>query len=264
MSSAPQFVKINWRDQSVSIEFQWIDAKKKERPLIIFLHEGLGSVDMWREYPKELCNALNARGLVYSRPGYGRSCNYEPGTPWSVDFMHKQAFEVLPALLSALNIKDKPWLFGHSDGGSIALLHASKFPVSGLIVLAPHIMVENVSISSIENARDAFVNTNLRERLSRYHTDVDSVFWGWNQIWLAPEFRTWTIKEEISTIKCPVLAVQGVEDEYGTMAQIKGIFQRVKQTQLAELAHCGHSPHRDQPQLLTQLCLEFFNQYQSH
>jgi len=263
MSVPPQFVNISWRNQSLSIEHQWINVERTNCPLIIFLHEGLGSLSMWKDYPKELCDALNVRGLVYSRPGYGRSWAYERGTAWSVDFMHRQAFEVLPALLDALNIKDKPWLFGHSDGGSIALLHATKFPVSGLIVMAPHIMVENISISSIQSARDAFVNTNLRERLSRYHIDVDSVFWGWNQIWLDPQFRSWSIEEEISIIKCPVLAVQGVEDEYGTMAQIKGISQRIEQTQLAELAQCGHSPHRDQPQLLTQICLEFFNSNQN-
>ncbi len=257
------FVKINWQNQQIQIEYQWLNREKTEAPLFVFLHEGLGSVAMWRDYPQQLCESLKVRGLMYSRPGYGRSSPSGVEKVWAKDFMHRQAFEVLPALFTELAIDEKPWLFGHSDGGSIALLHASRYPVSGLIVLAPHIMVEDVCLHSIENAREAFVNTNLRDRLSRYHDDVDSAFWSWNEIWLNPSFRNWSIEADIRAITCPVLAIQGENDEYGTMAQIRGIAQKLppSQTQLLEIANCAHSPHRDQPELLNKICLDFFDSH---
>ena len=172
--------------------------------------------------------------------------------------MHRQAHEVLPALLQALNVSEAPWLFGHSDGGSIALLYATRHDCAGVMVVAPHIMVEDVSVASIAQAKLAYENTDLRQRLARYHSDVDSAFWGWNHVWLSPEFRNWSIEQELSTITCPVLAIQGMDDEYGTLAQIRNIQHHIPRTQLLELAHCGHSPHRDQPQALSQGCVHFF------
>jgi pimeloyl-ACP methyl ester carboxylesterase len=181
-----------------------------------------------------------------------------------MDFMHRQAHEVLPALLGVLDIDTAahpPWLFGHSDGASIALLHAAQFPqrVAGAIVVAPHILVEDLSIASIEVARSAYLATDLRTRLARYHDDADSAFWGWNRIWLHPPFRAWTIETEIETITCPLFAVQGLDDEYGTLEQIRGISRRVPQTQLLELSDCGHSPHRDQPERLIAAASAFIN-----
>ena len=210
---------------------------------------------MWRDFPQRVCEAAGCRGLVYSRPGYGRSTPRPAEEALNRDFMHRQAQEVLPALLDALGIDataDKPWLLGHSDGGSIALLYAAHFPqrTAGAIVLAPHILVEDVSVSSIAKARTAYLETDLRQRLSRHHDDPDSAFWGWNDIWLHPDFRHWSIEKEISTITCPLLAVQGLNDEYGTLEQIRGIARQVPQTQLLELPDCGHSPHRDQPEKL--------------
>jgi pimeloyl-ACP methyl ester carboxylesterase len=219
----------------------------------VFLHEGLGSVSMWRDFPRRLTEALQCRGLVYSRPGYGQSTPRRHDERWSPDFMHRQAHELLPALFGALQIDtstDQPWLLGHSDGGSIALLHAARFPqrVKGLIVLAPHILVEDVSITSIRAARSAYETTDLRERLARHHDDPDSAFRGWNDVWLSPAFRDWSIEGEIGAIDCPLLAIQGLDDEYGTLEQVRGIARRVPQTQLLELPSCGHSPHRDQPE----------------
>jgi pimeloyl-ACP methyl ester carboxylesterase len=165
---------------------------------------------------------------------------------------------VLPALLRALDV-ERPWLFGHSDGGSIALLYAAAFPdaLQGAIVLAPHIMVEEISVTSIAQARETYRNTELRSRLARYHDDVDSAFWGWNDIWLAPAFRDWTIEPEIASIRCPLLAIQGRDDEYGTLEQIRGIARRVPQAQLLELPDCGHSPHKDQPQAVIAASIDF-------
>jgi len=256
------FADIDWRGRRVRVEHAWLNAERAGAPLIVFLHEGLGSLAMWRDFPQRLCDAAGARGLVYSRPGYGRSTPRDPQEAWGLDFMHRQAHEVLPALLDALGVdaaRDRLWLFGHSDGGSIALLYAARFGATlrGAVVLAPHILVEDLSVASIEKARSAYETTDLRERLAKYHDDVDSAFWGWNRIWLHPPFRQWSIEDEIRTIACPLFAVQGLDDEYGTLEQIRGIARRVPGTRLLEMPDCGHSPHRDQPDALIRAVAEF-------
>ncbi len=260
---ACEFVDILWRGRPLRVEHAWIAPQKRQAPLMVFLHEGLGSLAMWKAFPTQLCAALGCRGLVYSRPGYGRSTPRSAEEAWGLDFMHQQAHEVLPALLQSLKVdsaQDRLWLFGHSDGGSIALLYAARFPqrMAGAVVLAPHIRVEDLSVDSIEKARQAYVDTDLRQRLARYHDDPDSAFWGWNRIWLHPPFKQWSIESEISAIACPLLAVQGLDDDYGTLEQIRGIARRVPHTQLLELADCGHSPHRDQAEALTQAIGSFF------
>ena len=261
-NSSSSFIDIAWQGRTVRIEHQWIAPERSAAPLMVFLHEGLGSVAMWRDFPARLCQALGLRGLLYSRPGYGRSSPRAADERWGPDFMHQQAHEVLPALLAALGIntaQDKPWLFGHSDGASIALLHAARFTdrVAGSIVLAPHILVEDVSLRSIAQVRQAYLDTDLRARLARYHDDPDSAFWGWNRIWLDPAFRDWSIEAEIASITCPLLAVQGLDDEYGTLAQIHGIQRRLPQARLLALADCGHSPHRDQGEILIAAVADF-------
>jgi pimeloyl-ACP methyl ester carboxylesterase len=163
--------------------------------------------------------------------------------------MTQQANEVLPALFAAVGI-ERPWLFGHSDGGTIALLHATRHPAAGVIAVAPHLFVEEISVKSIELARDAFESSDLRARLARHHADPDSAFRGWNDAWLSPEFRRWNVEREIETIACPVLAVQGEDDEYGTLEQIRAVARRLPKTRLLVIPECGHSPHRDQPALL--------------
>jgi pimeloyl-ACP methyl ester carboxylesterase len=259
-----EFVEIDWQGRRVTIEHQWLGRERRGQPLMVFLHEGLGSVAMWRDFPSKLVDALGWRGLVYSRPGYGRSTPRAADETWRLDFMHRQAEQVLPALLCALDIDtehEPPWLFGHSDGGSIALLHAAAFPrrVAGLIVLAPHIVVEDVSITNIERARQAYLDGSLRAGLAKHHADPDSAFWGWNDIWLSPAFRDWTIERELAPITCPLLAVQGLDDEYGTLRQIHGIAERVPQTTLLELQNCRHSPHRDQPEQVIAAVKYFVN-----
>jgi pimeloyl-ACP methyl ester carboxylesterase len=255
-----RWVEIAWGQRTVRIEHQWIEPQRTQRPLMVFLHEGLGSCSMWRGFPQRLCEALDLRGLVYSRPGYGQSTPRAPDERWAPDFMHRQALEVLPALLAALGVddaQDPPWLFGHSDGGSIALLRAAHAParVGGVVALAPHIVVEAVSVTSIRKARAAYENAapgNLRERLARHHDNPDSAFYGWNDIWLDAAFRDWSIEDELSTITCPLLALQGLDDEYGSLAQIHGITRRVPQARLVEIPQCGHSPHRDQPEAVVE------------
>jgi pimeloyl-ACP methyl ester carboxylesterase len=204
---------------------------------------------------------------VYSRPGYGQSTARAVDERWAPDFMHRQALEVLPALLSAVGVdveKQPPWLFGHSDGGSIALIYAAQHPsqLAGAIVVAPHILVEDISIASIDQARIAYLETDLRERLARYHADPDSAFWGWNDIWLSPGFRPWRIDDQLASIMCPLLAVQGRDDEYGTLEQIRGIARKVPWCELLELSDCRHSPHKDQPEQLIRAVSLFIQRQQ--
>jgi pimeloyl-ACP methyl ester carboxylesterase len=211
---------------------------------------------MWRDFPQRLCDALGWRGLVYSREGYGRSTPRRPGRQWPPSFMHREAARALPRLLAALAVdtaRDDVVLVGHSDGGSIALLHAAMFPgaARAVVAIAPHIMVEDVSIASIERARDAYAHGDLRTRLARYHADPDSAVGGWCGAWLAPAFRTWSIEAMLDRIRCPVLAIQGERDEYGTLAQVEGIAARVRGARVEVLPGCGHSPQRDQPAAVT-------------
>ena len=256
---APAFVDVHVAGRALCLEYAWIDGPVATSPLLVFLHEGLGSVSMWRDFPRALCAATGMRGLVYSRQGYGRSTPRTRDERWPVAFMHDQARDVLPALLDALAVDVPVWLFGHSDGASIALLFAAAFPqrVRGVIAVAPHIMVEPVSIASIALARDAYEHGELKSRLARHHADPDSAFYGWNDAWLAPAFRHWTIEDELANIACPVLAIQGVDDGYGTMAQVDGIAQRVPRAQLLKLAGAGHAPFRDQPSAFTAAVVAF-------
>lgn len=239
--------------RALSVEYRWLNRDRPGTRIAVFLHEGLGSVAMWKDWPQQLCDTLDCRGLVYSRPGYGRSTPRAADEKWSVDFMHRQARDVLPALLDALDVdtdeRRRMWLVGHSDGGSIALLYAAAFPdaLAGAIVLAPHVMVEDISFASIEQARIAYEQSDLRDRLARYHDDVDSAFRGWNDIWLDPAFRAWNIEAELTAIRCPLLAMQGYGDEYGTMAQMDSIAHHVPHARIVRLDGCGHSPHRDAP-----------------
>jgi pimeloyl-ACP methyl ester carboxylesterase len=216
-------------------------------PAMVFLHEGLGSVSMWRDFPQRVADATGCEAIVFSRHGYGKSTPISE--PRGVRYMHDEALVTLPALLDALGV-DAPFLFGHSDGASIALIHAggAHRPLAGIIVMAPHVLVEDVSVTSIEQAKVAYERTDLRSRLGRYHTDVDSAFRGWNDIWLHPDFRAWNIEEYLPTIACPVMAIQGEDDEYGTMDQIERIARGAPDVDLVRLADCRHSPHKDQPE----------------
>ncbi|MCA0215194.1 MAG: alpha/beta hydrolase [Proteobacteria bacterium] len=253
--------------KGVRLEVQLIPCTTSAAaPPIVFLHEGLGSVAMWQgregSWPQALCAATGRSGIVYSRRGYGQSDPVPDvrGTGrLRPDYMHHEAWDVLPALLEQLGVS-RPVLLGHSDGGSIALLHASRHPVQACIVMAPHVMVEDVSIRSIEQARTAFESGGLRERLARYHADVDTAFWQWNDVWLSSAFRAFDIREDCRRITAPVLALQGVDDAYGTMRQIEEIAPTQGPLQLQAIAACGHSPHRDQPAQVTDLIARFLRQ----
>lgn len=237
----------------VALEVQQLQGDSS-RPVLVFLHEGLGSVSMWNSrqgsWPASVCEATGCPGLVYSRRGYGRSdpiADVRGAGRLPPDYMHREAFAVLPALLASLGIA-RPVLVGHSDGGSIALLYASRHPVAGCVVMAPHVMVEDVSVQSIAQARDAYQSGDLRARLARHHADVDGAFWQWNDVWLSPGFRSFDIRPDCRQIQAPVLALQGREDPYGSLRQIEEIAPTRGRLQLEVIEQCGHSPHKEHAQ----------------
>jgi len=227
----------------------------------VFLHEGLGSLRLWRDFPNRVAQETGWTTLVYSRYGYGDSdVLAEPRR--SVRFMHEEALEALPELLRALGV-EFPVLVGHSDGASIALIHAGAgHPVRGLAVMAPHVFVEEICIRSIEEAKRQFETTSLRERLGKYHRDPRKTFYLWNDVWLDPDFRAWNIEEYLRTIRCPLIAIQGLDDEYGTMAQLDAIASQVGgPCELVKLPHCGHSPFRDQPEAVVSALSRWLSQF---
>jgi pimeloyl-ACP methyl ester carboxylesterase len=238
------------------LEVRRIPAVHRDAPVLVFLHEGLGSVSMWRDFPEKAAQAAGCGALVYSRYGHGGSDVLRE--PRAVDYMHFEALEALPELLDKLGI-ESPVLVGHSDGGSIALLYAAACEgVEGLVLMAPHVFVEDISVRSIAEAKATFENTDLPHKLGRHHADAAKTFRGWNDIWLHPDFRRWNIEECLPRVYCPVLAIQGFDDEYGTMAQLEAI---AKQTggpvELLRLADCRHSPHRDQPGVVIEAMARF-------
>jgi pimeloyl-ACP methyl ester carboxylesterase len=254
-----ELMKVN----GAGLEVQRLAASAGRRLApIIFLHEGLGSVAMWRDWPEQVCAATGREGIVFSRRGYGLSESVPDvrGTGrLAPDYMHREAVDVLPALLEALDIEN-PVLLGHSDGGTIALLHASHLPVTACVVMAPHVIVEDQSVQAITQARQAYESGDLRERLQRYHADVDCAFWQWNDIWLSPDFRRFDIRAECRHIQAPTLAIQGEDDPYGSLQQLDDIEPTRGPFSRLVLAQCGHSPHRDQPEKVNRRIVEFLAQ----
>ena len=238
------------------LETLWMEPEQAERSTIVMLHEGLGSIALWKDFPQRLAMGTGCGVLVYSRYGHGGSDKLMEKRP--VEFMHHEGEVVLPELLDKLGIA-RPILLGHSDGGSIALIFAGRYPERprALMLEAPHVFVEDLSVASITQAKDQYQTTNLRSKLARYHKHVDETFWGWNDIWLDPQFRSWNIEEYLPAIRCPVLCIQGEEDEYGTIAQVKAIQTQVPETEILMRPSCKHSPHRDQPEATLEKMMEF-------
>jgi len=244
-----------------SLEYEWLDAAEPGRPTLVFLHEGLGSIRQWRDFPLRLVKATGCRALLYSRYGYGQSAVLaEPRV--DVRFMHREALETLPQLLAALRI-ERPVLVGHSDGASIALVHAGAgHAVRALALMAPHVFVEPICVDSIRKAAAAFESSGLGPRLARYHRDPAKTFHLWADVWLDPEFLKWNIEDYLPGIACPVQAMQGEDDEYGTMAQLEAIRRGVHGAcELVKLPACGHAPFRDQPQAALAALTRFINEH---
>ena len=242
----------------LTLEYQLISAQRSDRPPLVFLHEGLGSVALWRDFPAQVAQATGSPVLIWSRVGHGNSAPLAaPRTP---RYLHEEALQRLPPLLAALAI-ERPVLIGHSDGGSIALIYAAALPdrVAGVVVLAPHEFVEDKALDGIRRAGESYANSERRQKLARYHRDPDAVFRAWHDIWLAPEFRAWDVTGCLPAIRCPLLAIQGEDDEYATMRQIECIAEAVADVDLLKLVDCRHSPHRDQPQSVIAAIVRFLD-----
>lgn len=227
-----------------SLEAIRIEARQATLPTIVMLHEGLGSVSHWKDFPLQLAARTGAGIFVFSRYGYGASDALTELR--SVSYMHHEAQVVLPEILRQAGI-ERPVLLGQSDGASIAIIYAGTFSDSpaGLILEAPHVFVEDLSVASIAKAREAYKHTNLPRRLARHHANVDSMFWGWNNVWLDPSFRAWNIESFLDSIRCPVLVLQGAQDKYGTIKQLQAIQAKIPSASAIILKNCKHAPHRD-------------------
>jgi pimeloyl-ACP methyl ester carboxylesterase len=223
------------------LEYAWIEGGE---PALVFLHEGLGSIRQWRDFPRKVAAATGCRALVYDRYGYGNSdVLREPRV--GPEFMHDGALNELPEVLENLRIEN-PILVGHSDGASIALIHAGTYPVRGVAVMAPHVFIEDVCVDSIGKLAAQFETSDLRQGLGKYHRDARKTFHLWADAWLDPAFRKWNIEEYLPRIRCPLLAIQGERDEYGTMAQLDAIARQAGgPCELLKLADCGHAPFKD-------------------
>ncbi len=257
---------IRWSDgaagfvnvQGKSLEYACFGASPQTSPTIIMLHEGLGCLALWRDFPKAIAQATGFGVFVFSRAGYGQSDNADlPRTP---DYMSHEATKVLPKVLDAIGLQ-KGILLGHSDGATIAAIYAGSVVdhrVRGLILMAPHFFTEDIGLAEIKQAKSAFDTGNLRQKMAKFHKNPDNTFRGWNDIWLSPDFRAWNVSEVIDYLRIPVLALQGTSDQYGTLAQLSEIEDRIySPIEIEVLSGCGHSPHLDRPQKTLDLVADF-------
>ena len=246
--------------QGHRLEVQRIPGREHHATELVFLHEGLGSISLWKDFPARVAAATGFPAVIYSRYGSGNSDLLEEPRP--VTFMHDEALKALPELLAKLNL-ETPILIGHSDGASIALIYAGVHNrVRGLVLLAPHVFVEDLSVKSIAEAKVKFETTNLPEKLARHHRDAARTFWGWNNLWLHPDFRGWNIEEYLPRITCPILVIQGLDDQYGTMTQPEAIARQSRgPVEILRLTDCRHSPHRDQPDAVLEGIAQFVSVY---
>jgi pimeloyl-ACP methyl ester carboxylesterase len=254
-----EFAALSFEDRHLRLEYAWLNVERRDAPLIVFLHEGLGTLAMWGGFPQRLCDAGGFRGLLYSRYGYGGSTPRPPQEKWPLDYLEREARASLRKFLRAVGVEVRPWLFGHSDGASIALIYAAAFPdaLAGAVVMAPHIFVEETTIAGIAAARRSYETSELRRLLARRHSDPDATFWRWHDRWIDPAFRNWNIEALLPDIRCPLLAIQGEDDEYATMAQLDGIRRLVPHTRLLKLSVCRHASQRDQPRAVMDAVIRF-------
>jgi pimeloyl-ACP methyl ester carboxylesterase len=229
-------------------------AGDADRAALVLLHEGLGSVGLWRGFPQALREATGRRVLAFSRHGHGRS--QPPPQPRTPAFFHSEALEVLPAVLEALGAPE-PVLVGHSDGASIALIHAGRHPVAALVLLAPHVFVEAVTVAAIREARDQYDGGDLRARMARHHDDPDAAFHGWCDVWLDPAFRAWSLDADVAGVRAPALLIQGADDPYGSLEQLDRIEAASEGATQRLVVAGGHSPHLEHPETVVRAIAAF-------
>jgi pimeloyl-ACP methyl ester carboxylesterase len=257
MTLAPSgFLRIGTSD----LEYRMIGPAPGDAPTIVMLHEGLGSLDLWGEFPEKLQAATGTGVFVYSRAGYGASTPAK--LPRPLDYMQVEALDVLPKLLEAIGFR-RGILVGHSDGASIAAIYAGGVQdhrVRAIALMAPHFIVEDVSVTSIAEIKTAYETTELRAKLARWHTDVDNTFYGWNGAWLDPKFRAWDISDYLAYIRVPVAIIQGADDRYGTMRQIEIAEEECScPVDVTVIERAGHSPHREAAEKTLNAISEFAN-----
>jgi pimeloyl-ACP methyl ester carboxylesterase len=241
-----------------SIAYDWVGEPAADKPTLVFLHEGLGSMGQWRDFPAKVAAATGCRALVYDRYGYGQS-DVLAEAQRTVRFMHDEALVSLPELLRGLGVEN-PLLIGHSDGASIALIHAGAgHAVRGIVAMAPHVFIEPLCLDSIVSAAQEFETTYFAEKLGRYHRDERKTFYGWADVWLDKDFTAWDIRDDfLPAIRCPVVAIQGYDDEYGTMVQLDELARCLEgPCELVKLRDCGHAPFRDQPERTLETVVRF-------
>jgi pimeloyl-ACP methyl ester carboxylesterase len=242
------------------LEYRMIGPSPEQGPTIVMLHEGLGSAELWSDFPDKLQAATGAGVFVYSRAGYGASTPAE--LPRPLEYMHIEALDVLPKLLDALSFR-RGLLVGHSDGASIAAIYAGSHQdhrVQGIALIAPHFIVEDISVTSIAGIKTAYETTNLKEKLARWHKDVDNAFYGWNGAWLDPKFRAWDISEYLAYIRVPIAILQGVDDQYGTLRQVEIAQEECYcPVDVTVIPGAGHQPHREAPGATLDAITEFAN-----
>ncbi len=251
------FIKLSQHHYAV----KWIyGSGDKKSPVLIFLHEGLGCIELWRDFPEQVCRDTGLTGLVYDRLGHGKSDPLPKRR--SQYYLHDEALKYLPPLLEAVNI-DRPVFIGHSDGGTIALLYAAHFAgkTAGLITEAAHVFLEDVTIDGIQNAVKMYETGKLKKGLTKYHGDkIDAIFYGWANTWLSPEFRNWNIVDELKNITAPSLIIQGQSDEYGTEKQVDTIVNTVQgHAEKLMIPECGHVPHFQAKDLVQEKMMRFIN-----
>jgi pimeloyl-ACP methyl ester carboxylesterase len=223
-------------------------------PPLLLLHQGLGSVGLWRDFPQRLHSQTGRRVIAFSRFGHGRS--EPPARPRTPAFFHEEALEVLPEVLAAFDV-EQPVLVGHSDGASIAIVYAAEHPVAGLVLLAPHMFVEEISLEAIRGTKTAFLDGDLRDRMIRHHDDPDAAFWGWCDVWLDPTFAAWTLDDEVARLAAPTLLIQGADDPYGSLAQIDRIEALAPGRCERLVVSGGHSPHLEHPETVVSALAAF-------
>ena len=245
------------------LEYERFGKSIDENPTLVFLHEGLGSLSMWRNFPEQVALKTGCSALAYSRAGYGNSDEAE--RPRSVAFMHQEAVQVLPEFLEKMQVREV-LLVGHSDGGSIALIYSAKpvVPVHALVLEAAHVFVEETTIQSIAALKEEYLHGNLKSRLAKYHPRTDETFLGWSDVWLRPEFVSWNIEEFLPQINIPVLVIQGEQDRFGTVRQVEAIQKGCAgPVETLLVPECGHRPHREKPQQTLERIVRFIDRNKS-
>ncbi|WP_135081871.1 alpha/beta hydrolase [Terasakiella sp. SH-1] len=254
---------IQIQSQTLRTKHIYLDQTNTASPTLVFLHEGLGCLELWKDFPEKLCEACGLNGFVYERVGFGKSSPLGL-VPRPLDYLEREGRDVLPSVLTEAGIKN-PFLIGHSDGGSIALVYAAHYPhsLSGAITEAAHVFVEDVTLKGIRDAGELYFKADLKSKLERYHGDnTDKAFRGWYETWLTPAFAHWNMENLLPNIECPLLVIQGIEDEYGTQKQVQSIVENSSGAATPLMVpDCAHIPHHQSQETVLKAMADFIQKH---